>query len=73
MFKEGFLHTGLLYQAMTTGNINVIVVLEQCSVLVEKEWWGYFSAQLVVVNAYWDLALNVFLSTATKEILNIYV
>ena len=34
---EEFLHTALLYQATNTRNINVVVVLEQYLVFVEKE------------------------------------
>ena len=37
-----FLYTALLYQAMTNRNINAATLLEQYSVLVEKEQWGDF-------------------------------
>ena len=36
-----FLYTALLYQVMTNRNINA-ALLEQYSVLVEKEQWGDF-------------------------------
>ena len=37
-----FLYTALLYQAMTNRNIHAATLLEQYSVLVEKEQWGDF-------------------------------
>ena len=37
-----FLYTALLYQVMTNRNINAATLLEQYSVLVEKEQWGDF-------------------------------
>ena len=37
-----FLYTALLYQAMTNRNINAATLLEQYSVLVEKEQWATF-------------------------------
>ena len=40
-----FLYTALLYQAMINRNINAATLLEQYSVLVEKEQWGNFFTQ----------------------------
>ena len=37
-----FLYTALLYQAMINRNINAATLLEQYSVLVEKEQWHDF-------------------------------
>ena len=37
-----FLYTALLYQAMTNRNINAATLLEQYSVLVEKEQCATF-------------------------------
>ena len=37
MVLEVFLYTALLYQATNTKNINVVAVLKQYLVLVEKE------------------------------------
>ena len=41
-----FLYTALLYQAMTNKAINAATLLEQYSVLVEKEQWGDFFTRL---------------------------
>ena len=46
-----FLYTALLYQAMTNRNINAATLLEQYSVLVEKEQWGDFFTRLVIMSA----------------------
>ena len=43
-----FHYTALLYQAMT---INAATLLEQHSVLVEKEQWGDFFTRLVIMSA----------------------
>ena len=37
MVIEEFLHTALLYQAITTWNTNTVAVLKQYAILVEKE------------------------------------
>ena len=46
-----FLYTALLYQAMTNRNINAATLLDQYSVLVEKEQWGDFFIRLVIMSA----------------------
>ena len=46
-----FLYTALLCQAMTNRNINAATLLEQYSVLVEKEQWGDFFTRLVIMSA----------------------
>ena len=45
-----FLYIALLYQAMTNRNINAAPLLEQYSVLVEKEQWGDFFTRLVIMS-----------------------
>ena len=43
-----FLYTALLYQVMTNRNINAATLLEQYSVLVEKEQWAtYFTPRII--------------------------
>ena len=46
-----FLYTALLYQVMTNRNINTATLLEQYSVLVEKEQSGDFFTRLVIMSA----------------------
>ena len=49
---KGFSRFSLQYQAITNRNIYTATLLEQCSVLVEKEQWGDFlHARLVIVSA----------------------
>ena len=45
------LYTALLYQVMTNRNINAATLLQQYSVLVEKEQWGNFFTRLVIMSA----------------------
>ena len=50
MVLQIVLHTTLLYQATNTRNTNVLAVLTQYLVLVQKEQWGDFPVQLAFVS-----------------------
>ena len=44
------LHYTLLYRATNTKNTNVLAILKQYLVLVQKEQWGDFPVKSVFVN-----------------------
>ena len=44
---------------MTNRNINAATLLEQYSVLVEKEQWGDFFTRLIIVSAYCNCNCNI--------------
>ena len=58
---------------MINRNINAATLLEQYSVLVEKEQWGDLFTRLVIMSAYLDLGLDLFLTTKTEYMLEVYV
>ena len=71
MRLEEFLHTALLYQ-VTTRKMIVVVILEQHTKSSLKKNNGVTSVQSIIVSAYSDWALKLFLTVKTEYVHNIY-